>query len=297
MIRITVFTPSYNRKYCLHHLYQSLCTQSCQDFVWLIIDDGSIDNTRDLVAEWINENKIKIQYIYKENGGMHTAHNVAYDHISTELNICIDSDDRIAPGAIQNILICWDQVKANPKIAGLVGLNVDLEGRVLGTQLPEDIKFAKFHHLYQKYGVLGDKKIVLRTDVAKITPRYPEYSEERLVPLSYMYYEIDKQYDYACFNEVWAEIDYQVDGSSATINKQYFKSPKGFRFAKFNEYYQSTVLFYKIKALIHYGFTSLILKDPLFFKKSPNPILSLILSPFSIFFYFNKKMKSKKVSK
>lgn len=293
MIRITVFTPSYNRKYCLHYLYESLCNQSCQDFFWLIVDDGSTDNTQELVAEWINENKVKIQYIYKKNGGMHTAHNVAYDHISTELNICIDSDDRMAKGAIESILKCWDQVKDNSKIAGLVGLDVDLEGKVLGTQLPEDIKVTKFHHLYQKYGVSGDKKIVLRTDIAKSMPHYPEYKEERLVPLSYLYYEIDKQYDYACFNEVWAEIDYQADGSSATINKQYFKSPKGFRFAKFHEYQQCTVFEYRVRALVHYGFTSLILKDYRFFLKSPNPILSLALLPLSYYFYLSKKSKLK----
>lgn len=293
MTKITVFTPSYNRKYCLHHLYRSLCEESCQDFVWLIVDDGSTDNTRELVSEWILENKIKIQYIYKENGGMHTAHNVAYDHIYTELNICIDSDDRIAQGAIESILKCWDQVKDNPKIAGLVGLDVDLEGKVLGTKLPEDIKVTKFHHLYQKYGVLGDKKIVLRTDIAKSMPRYPEYKEERLVPLSYLYYEIDKQYDYACFNEIWAEIDYQADGSSATINKQYFKSPKGFRFAKFHEYQQCTIFKYRVRALVHYGFTSLILKDYGFFLKSPNPILSLVLLPLSYYFYLSKKSKLK----
>lgn len=294
MTRMTVFTPSYNRKYCLHYLYQSLCTQSCQDFLWLIVDDGSTDNTQELVAEWIRENKIKIEYIYKENGGMHTAHNVAYDHITTELNICIDSDDRMAQGAIESILKCWDQVKDNPKITGLVGLNVNLEGRVLGTQLPEDFKITKFHHLYQKYGVKGDKKIVLRTSYINKKLRYPIFDGERLVPLSYLYYELDKKYNYVCFNQIWANIDYQPDGSSATINKQYFVSPRGFRFAKFNEYEQSTVMLYRIRALIHYGFTSLILNDPLFFKKSPNPILSLILYPFSMFFYLNKKIRFKK---
>lgn len=293
MKRLTVFTPSYNREYCLHYLYNSLCEQSCQDFMWLIVDDGSTDNTKALVDQWIKEAKIEIQYIYKKNGGMHTAHNVAYDNLVTELNVCIDSDDRMAAGAVQSILNCWDQVKDNPKIAGLVGLDVDLEGKVLGTRLPEDVKLTKFHQLYQKYSVSGDKKIVLRTDIAQQSPRYPEYEEERLVPLSYIYYEIDKEYDYACFNEVWAEIDYQPDGSSATINKQYFKSPKGFRFAKINEYHQSTVFKYKVRALVHYGFTSFILKDKKFIQDSPNPLLSLVLTPLSYYFYRSKKSKVK----
>lgn len=294
MNRITIFTPSYNREYCLHYLYESLCRQNCQDFIWLIIDDGSTDNTKELVDQWIVEDKIKIQYIYKKNGGMHTAHNVAYDNITTELNICIDSDDRLAKNAIKNILSCWESVNDKQDVIGLVGLDADLNNKVIGTLLPEDIDTIKFHQIYQKYGVKGDKKVVLRTSLINKDLRYPIYEGERLVPLSYLYYELDKKYNYICFNQVWANIDYQLDGSSATIDKQYFSSPRGFRFAKINEYNQSTVFLYKIKALIHYGFTSLIIGDYSFFKKSPNPILSLMLYPFSVFFYYKKKLKVKK---
>ena len=105
MIRLTVFTPAYNRAHTLPRTYESLCSQNCKDFCWLIIDDGSIDNTAQLVKGWMEkDNGFKIQYIYKENGGMHTAHNIAYENITTELNVCVDSDDCMAEDGVAKIL-------------------------------------------------------------------------------------------------------------------------------------------------------------------------------------------------
>ena len=98
---LTIFTPAYNRAHTLHRTYESLCRQSCKDFIWLVVDDGSTDNTAELVREWQSrDNGFEIQYIHKENGGMHTAHNVAYANIHTKLNTCIDSDDMLADGAV-----------------------------------------------------------------------------------------------------------------------------------------------------------------------------------------------------
>ena len=78
MKTITIFTPTYNRAHTLVRTYNSLCQQTCKDFEWLIIDDGSTDNTYEIVQEWIEESDFKIRYIYKENGGKHTALNVAF---------------------------------------------------------------------------------------------------------------------------------------------------------------------------------------------------------------------------
>ena len=108
MPTLTVFTPLYNRKDTLKRTYESLCRQTCKDFEWLIIDDGSTDNPYKEIEEWIRrDNGFKIRYIYKENGGMHTAHNTAYENINTELNTCIDSDDYMPDDAVEKILNCW----------------------------------------------------------------------------------------------------------------------------------------------------------------------------------------------
>lgn len=88
-IVLTVFTPAFNRAHTISRTYKSLQEQTCKEFIWLIVDDGSTDNTSDLIYSWQKENELfEIQYIYKENGGMHTAHNTAYENIETELNIC-----------------------------------------------------------------------------------------------------------------------------------------------------------------------------------------------------------------
>ena len=109
---LTVFTPAYNRAHTLPRTYESLCRQKCKQFIWMIIDDGSTDNTAELVKGWQSRsNGFPIRYIYKENGGMHTAHNTAYANIDTELNVCIDSDDMLADNAVELILNKWHEVK------------------------------------------------------------------------------------------------------------------------------------------------------------------------------------------
>lgn len=79
------------------------------DFEWLIIDDGSTDNLRQLIERFISENKIPIRYIYQENQGMHGAHNTAYRNITTELNVCVDSDDYMPDDAVEKIVNCWNK--------------------------------------------------------------------------------------------------------------------------------------------------------------------------------------------
>ena len=81
MKTLTVFTPAFNRAHTLVRTYESLCRQTCQDFCWLVVDDGSTDNTRQLVEGWIEEGRIPVRYIYKENGGLHTAYNLSLIHI------------------------------------------------------------------------------------------------------------------------------------------------------------------------------------------------------------------------
>ena len=132
-VLLTVFTPTYNRAHTLPRTYDSLKKQDCFCFEWLIIDDGSNDGTDKLVEEWMKENNpFKIRYIYKKNGGMHTAYNTAYDNIDTELNVCIDSDDCLAPGAARKIAEAWKIMKEYG-YAGLIGLDADMKGNIIGT--------------------------------------------------------------------------------------------------------------------------------------------------------------------
>ena len=281
MVTLTVFTPVYNRAHTLPRTYESLCIQDCKDFKWLIIDDGSTDGVESLIREWQKkDNGFEIQYIYKENGGMHTAHNVAYEHIVTELNTCIDSDDCMAEGAVQSIVEEWKKVK-DKGYAGLIGLDADLKGELIGKGFPKDLKETTLVGYYAAGGI-GDKKLVYRTDVIKKYPPYPVFEGEKYVSLAYIYRLIDQDYKLAVLDKVLCNVEYQNDGSSATMWKEYVKNPKGFAFwRKVCMKYPKSQKRLFIDC-IHYVSNSLIAQNHHFISESPRKILTVMAIPFGI---------------
>ena len=161
---LTVFTPAYNRDYSIHLCYESLVRQTSKDFVWLVVDDGSTDNTAQLIKEWQKkDNGFEIKYVYKENGGMHTAHNCAYENMDTELSVCIDSDDYMTDDAVEKIVACWEKHR-DEKYAGIIALDILENGKVIGTELETDRIDTTLGGFYQRGGK-GDKKLIYRNDV------------------------------------------------------------------------------------------------------------------------------------
>ena len=283
--KLTIFTPTYNRAYILPQLYNSLLTQTDKNFVWLVIDDGSTDNTQELIEQWQKENLIEIRYIYQENQGMHGAHNTAYKNIDTELNICIDSDDYMPDDAVEKILDFW-QKHGNDKVAGLVGLDIDKTGKVIGTAFPKDLKEATLTDVYHKYKVKGDKKLVYRTEVVKKYPQYPLFEGEKFVPLGYLYSLIDRDYKLLILNEPLCIVEYMEDGSTRNIFKQYVRNPQGFRFSRVEKMENPINTKELIKNTLHYISSSLFLKDKKMIKNSPRKFLTILLFPFGIIFHF-----------
>ena len=111
MVPLTVFTPAYNRADLLGRCFESMKRQTNKNFIWLIMDDGSADNTRQVVESWLREPlDFTLRYIYKENGGLHTAYNEAIANIDTELCVCIDSDDYMPDDAVEKILPVYDNL-------------------------------------------------------------------------------------------------------------------------------------------------------------------------------------------
>lgn len=282
MKTLTVFTPTYNRAYCLHKCYESLIKQSNQDFRWLIIDDGSTDDTETLVNSWIEENKIEIQYHYQKNLGMHGGHNAAYRLVETPLNVCIDSDDAIGEEAVQKILQTWQIIKGDEKYAGIVGLDADPSGKIIGTKMPEDLKETTLYELYHKHNVQGDKKLVYRTDVIKKYPAYPIFEGERFVPLGYLYQLIDQDYKLYPINEVLCDVEYMPDGSSLNILKQYRRHPNGFAFSRKSRMELADNFNDKFKNAIHYVSSSIFTKNGKFLKESPKKLTTLAAIPLGV---------------
>ena len=281
-IQITVFTPADNRAHTLPRTYESLKKQSNKNFIWLIIDDGSTDNTKELVDKWISEEKeFTIQYIYKKNGGMHTAHNVAYQNITTELNVCIDSDDCLAENAIDKILTFWNKNK-NDKYAGIVGLDSDLNGNLIGKDF-DNLKETTLSGYYANGGK-GDKKLVYRTDVINKYPEYPVFEGEKYVGLNYKYLLIDQDYKLLVLNEVLCNVEYQEDGSSNSMWKQYYRNPNGFAFLRKFYMQYNTSLKRNIMDCIHYVSSSKLAKNKHYIKESPKKLLTILMIPFGLLF-------------
>lgn len=278
MAFITIFTPTYNRAHTLPRTYESLCRQDCKDFIWLIVDDGSKDETEELVHDWQKkENGFEIQYIYKENGGMHTAHNVAYENIHTELNVCIDSDDRMAPGAVRKIKDTWDKIR-NEGYAGLIALDADFSGNIIGKGFPEGMVDTTLGSYYAAGGA-GDKKLVYRTDVVNNVPPYPVFPGERYVGLVYKYTLIDQKYRLFVLDEVVCEVEYQSDGSTGTMWKQYLKNPKGFAFLRKVAMQYPTSKKRMIQDCIHYCSSSQLARNKHYIQESPRKLLTVLCTP------------------
>ena len=271
---LTIFTPAYNRAHTLHLGYEALLRQTCKDFEWLIIDDGSTDNTRELVARWMEENKIPIRYHYQENQGMHGAHNTAYRLIDTELNTCIDSDDYMPDDAVEKIVSFWKKY-GNDKVAGIIGLDQTIQGKVIGTTFPKDLKETTLLDFYRSGGK-GDKKLVYRTDVVKTYPPYPIFPGEKYVGLSYLYMLIDQDYKLLTLNTPLVTVEYQQDGSSINMYKQYWNNPKGFAFLR-KEFMPYTKGFTeRFRTCIHYVSSSIISKNKHFLQESPLKLLTFL---------------------
>lgn len=277
----------------MDQVYQSLIGQTNQDFVWLIIDDGSTDHTKELVQKWITEAKISIQYHYQSNLGMHGGHNSAYCLIETDLNVCIDSDDFMPNEAIQKILENWNTIKDKSKFAGLVGLDADKQGNIIGTKIPETLRETTLYDLYNKHGVLGDKKLVYKTQVVKQYPPYPIFTGERFVPLGYLYQLIDQDYKLYPVNEVFCIVEYMLDGSSMNMLKQYRRHPKGFAFSRKSRMRLATNFRDAFKNAIHYVSSSLFLKNWNFINESPKKALTCMAIPFGILLNFYIRYKTK----
>lgn len=276
---LTIFTPAYNRAHLLPRLYESLLSQTSKDFCWLVVDDGSTDQTRELVSSWIQEGRISIRYEYKENGGMHTAHNVAYRLIETELNTCIDSDDYMPSNAVEKILNCW-QKHGNENVAGMVGLDIREDGSVIGTRLPEKKESMTLTDFYAQGGK-GDKKLVYRTALMKSLPEYPEFPGERYVGLGYKYMLADLRQPLILLNEPLAIVEYQADGSSNSMWKQYRRNPQGFAFLRRETMKHHPYFKTRFRAAIHHVSSCFFLhRNP--FKDSHSFWLTLLSLPLGI---------------
>lgn len=281
---LTVFTPTYNRGHLLPRLYDSLVRQTSRDFSWLIIDDGSTDSTRELVKGWIAASRVIVCYHYQKNGGMHTAHNAAYERIDTELNVCVDSDDWLVDDAVEKITRFWRQY-GTASYSGIIAVNASPSGEVRGSFLPRNCKDIRLSEFYAKGG-RGDKKLIYRTEVMRQYPAYPVFLGEKYVPSSYKYLLADQDYSLLILNEVVCVVEYQQDGASFRKIQAYRNNPQGFVFIRKVEMVLGVTLWIRFKAAVHYVAKSIMLCNCNFIKGSPRKFLTILAVPAGILLFF-----------
>ena len=224
---ITVFTPTYNREKELHALYDSLLSQKYKDFEWLIVDDGSKDNTEAYIESLKKEKKLKIKYIRKENGGKPSAYNVGLENAKGEVFLCVDSDDIISGDALEIINNDFTK-KYSDDLIGFAYNRAYItdKKKVIGTRFPDDVKEAYYYDIYSKLNVKGDKLMTFKTSIAR-EYLFPIIDGEKFVPEALVYNRLAKKYKFGLSNKIIGYSEYLPGGYSANYFSLVKRNPKG----------------------------------------------------------------------
>ena len=266
---ITVFTPTYNRAHLLPRLYESLCRQTFTDFEWVIVDDGSVDNTKSLVNKFLvdktqhstlntnfktQNSKLKtnsIRYFYQENGGKHRAINRGVKEAQGELFFIADSDDSLPPDALEQVARVFETVRGDESFGGVCGYMAHHDGTVIGHGNDAEILDTNSIDLRNKYHVQGDMMEVFRTEVMREFP-FPEIPNERFVPEMLVWNRIATKYKLRVFHKVIYYRDYLDGGLTDKIVRIRMQSPVAsmMTYAEMTRY--DIPLIQKVKAAVNF---------------------------------------------
>ena len=222
-MKLTIFTPTYNRAELLKRVYKSIAKEQTDDIEWLIVDDGSTDETELCVRSLANEASFPVRYIKKENGGKHTAHNTAVKEAYGEWFMCLDSDDLLSDGAIENILSFLPRCTGD--ICAVAAYKRDLTGNPLGNRFEDGEPVRGIYTLLERYH--GEYVFLFRTDTIRKYP-YPVIQGERFISECLLYDRLELE---GCsvlpFNEVVQECEYQAEGLSLGYKRLLKNNPCG----------------------------------------------------------------------
>ena len=224
----TVFTATYNRAHTLHRVYTSLAQQTFTDFEWLVVDDGSTDNTSQLIKAWKKEASFPIRYIQQDNSGKHVAFNRGVALAEGELLLVLDSDDACVPNALKQFKYHWDNIddQERPQFSGVTSLCEDQDGKLVGDPFPQDIMDSDSLELRYRYKVQGEKWGFHRTDILCRYP-FPEDLKQTYVPEDIIWNKIARKYKTRFVNEKLRI--YWIEGASLVHNQDPGKNAVGGR--------------------------------------------------------------------
>ena len=249
---ITVFTPTYNRAHLLPRLYESLKAQTCQDFEWIIVDDGSTDNTEAIAQSFFPPSGgMEGGLILQPNGGKHRAINRGVKEARGELFFIVDSDDSLPNDSIEKIVFYWNQIRGDISFGGVAGYMAHHDGTVIGKGNDDDILDCSSLELRYKHHVTGDMAEVFRTDVLKEFP-FLEIENERFCPEALVWNRIAQKYKLRVFHSIIYYRDYLPGGLTDKIVAIRMNSPIASvtHYKELNSY--NVPIKQKIKAAINY---------------------------------------------
>lgn len=290
-LTLTIITPTYNRAHLLHLLFNSLNRQTNQNFVWMIIDDGSFDKTKELIQEFILISNFKIIYFHQLNQGKHSAINYSLDKVFTDLFFVVDSDDYLTFDAVEKIYFYWKKFFNSSTISALWFLQMSIEGIIVGKRFKEFIQIGNYVNIMINSGYIGDKRAVYKTIIRKKF-MYPVHENEKFIGESLVHKKISEVYESIFINEVIYIGNYLKGGLTDKGIKMRLANPRGgYDHAK--EFLTKDIkLKYRIKKSIlftvygHYSgkkFLEMI-------KETRSKLLFLLLYPLSILFVITFKI-------
>lgn len=224
---ITILTPTYNRASLLPRLFDSLLRQTNKDFEWIVVDDGSTDDTREVVANLKEKcgEAFPMGYVYKANGGKHMAINIGAERARGELLFIADSDDLLIDDALETVANSWHDISDDKSFAGIAGLDIAMDTReVIGSGLPQEHIDCNAIDIRYRHHVTGDMKEVFRTEVLREFP-FPEFAGERFCPEQLVWFRMARRYRLRYINKPIYIADYQPDGITAGITRARMRNP------------------------------------------------------------------------
>lgn len=224
---ITILTPTYNRASLLPRLFDSLLRQTNRDFEWIVVDDGSTDDTREVVANLKEKcgGAFPMGYVYKANGGKHMAINIGAERARGELLFIADSDDLLTDDALETVANSWHDISDDKSFAGIAGLDIAMDTReVIGSGLPQEHIDCNAIDIRYRHHVTGDMKEVFRTEVLREFP-FPEFAGERFCPEQLVWFRMARRYRLRYINKPIYIADYQPDGITAGITMARMRNP------------------------------------------------------------------------
>lgn len=226
-MKLTIFTPVYNRADLMGRLYESLQRQSNHYFIWLIVDDGSTDHVRQVVEAYQKSAKFEIRYYYQKNQGKHVAHNTGVEKCNTELFFCVDSDDYLTDDAVEKIYAVHRESAKQPgNVLGYYFRKADTLGHVSGGDFVVKNKLVGLREIYYQFGFVGELAIVLKTDLIKKFS-FPVYDDEKFVSEKVLYNQLTGIAPMVYVNEIIYVFEYQESGYTANANRLLVVNPKG----------------------------------------------------------------------